>query len=123
MPVSSNLLYVISQKEYDDSKNNLKCVEDVVKLNEKMLLVENFDEYVRDMHQRVYEVNFADDWRESTCTCPCYMKTLICKHIIGIAFISKEAECPADSNPNVLYKKKNRGRPPKAKSALVKQTE
>lgn len=121
LPVSQNLLYVVSQKEFDDQKNNIKNQGDVDELLEKILLVDNFDTYVENMHQRVYEMNFADDWRESTCTCPRYMKKLICKHIIGTAFYSKEAVCPADCNPNVLTKKKSSGRPSKAKSALVVQ--
>lgn len=122
IPVNGNLLYIISQKEFDDPKiKKTECENDVQEFFGKMLLVDNFDDYVQNMHQRVYELNFADEWRESTCTCPYYMKKLICKHIIGTAFYSKEAVCPADCNPNVLNKKKSRGRPAKAKSALIVQ--
>lgn len=122
IPVHSNLVYVISQKEYDDPKNNIENETDVHELNEKILLLDKFDEYAKNIHQRVYEVKYADDWRESTCTCPYFMKKLICKHIIGLAFFAKEAECPANCNPNVLNKKKSRGRPAKAKNALTRQT-
>lgn len=118
-PVSS-LVHIISQKEIDDPKINIENEKDIVKFKEQLLLVGDFDIYVENMHQRIYDVFFADDWLDSTCTCPKYMRSLMCKHIVGIAFFAKEVECPADCNPNILHKKKNRGRPAKAKSALVR---
>lgn len=87
IPHSESVLYIISQKEHEDSKNNLTSNENITDFLKQMLLVKTFDEYVDNMHQRVYEVNFADKWIDSTCTCPYFMKKLICKHIIGIALV------------------------------------
>lgn len=121
IPISGNFLYIISQKEFDNPINNIGSEDDVVNFHQKILSGNNFDEYAKNMHQRVYHLNFANDWRHSTCTCPYYMRKLICKHIIGTAYYSNEAQCPADCNPNILGKKKSRGRPAKAKRALVVQ--
>lgn len=121
IPANRNLIYIISQKEFDDNKNNIQSENDVHTFFDAILSSNNFDEYVQNMHQRVYEVNFADEWLESTCTCPYYIKKLMCKHIIGTAFYAGEATCPPECNPNNLNKKKARGRPAKALNGLVRQ--
>lgn len=61
IPVGRNFLYIISQKEFDDRKNNIDNENVVREFCKKMLLVDTFDEYARNMHQRVYELNFADE--------------------------------------------------------------
>lgn len=121
--ISDDTLCVISKIECADPKNNIKSANDVAKFKEKILLANSFDEYVENMHQRIYQVYYADDWRESTCTCSFYMKKLMCKHIIAIAFIVNDIDCPVGCNPNVLQKKKSRGRPAKAKKALNMQND
>lgn len=80
----------------------------------------SFEEYVLNNHQRVYEVDFKQDWTMSTCSCPQFMSTLFCKHVLAIALLKRFVSCPADANPSVLGQKPKRGRKPNAKGALFK---
>lgn len=78
----------------------------------------SFDEYVEKFHQRVYQLIYDDqNWMHSTCSCPYYMENAICKHIIAIALLKRDAVCPAEANPRFLNKKPKQG--PKAKQKML----
>jgi len=79
----------------------------------------NFDNYRATMN-RLWMVNFnALDWKTSKCTCPFYLKSNICKHIIGIASNNKLFEIRPVAKCVPLGTKRKRGRPAKASSALA----
>jgi uncharacterized Zn finger protein len=59
------------------------------------------------------------DWKMSTCTCPIFSKSQICKHVVGIAITRKDYEVPPAAKSVPLGEKRKRGRPAKAKKALL----
>jgi SWIM zinc finger len=80
-----------------------------------------FDTYVSGM-SRLWLVTFhANDWYRSTCTCGTFQKNYICKHIIGLAVKFKVFELRPEAKCIPLCMKRKRGRPGKAKKALVLQ--
>lgn len=68
----------------------------------------------------VYPVK-RDNWLNSECDCCNYFKLFICKHILGIAIRLKCITPPAEAKTVPIGQKRKRGRPAKAKSALVRQ--
>ena len=59
-----------------------------------------------------------DNFLLSSCTCPCYLNTYICKHIIGVAAIEKLIKIPNNTKSVPIGKKPKRGRPGATKKAL-----
>lgn len=63
------------------------------------------------------------DWKvTSSCTCPCFFKQHMCKHIIALAVKEEKVEFPELANP-VLLEKRKAGRIPHATPALVHQND
>lgn len=62
-----------------------------------------------------------DKWINATCTCPCFQKEFMCKHVLGVAVRMGQETIPDDAKCAVLGAKRKRGRPAKAKSALIVQ--
>lgn len=56
----------------------------------------------------------------ASCTCPCYLKQYMCKHVIGMQLWLHNLELP-DRIRWVENKRAKRGRPLQAKPALVRQ--
>lgn len=80
----------------------------------------SFDEMAKSMFS-IWVLSFLSDetkWRESTCTCPSFFKEFTCKHVIGIALRLKIVEAPPDVR---LVEHNKKGRPAKAKKALIRQ--
>ncbi|CAF2900140.1 unnamed protein product [Rotaria sp. Silwood2] len=65
--------------------------------------------------------NNAEKWEEATCTCSSFMKNYICKHIIGMPIRLKYCILPPEANNVEIGTKRKRGRPSKAKKALLVQ--
>ena len=66
--------------------------------------------------------NDSIEWQsKSKCNCPVFMKQYICKHIVGIALRLKLCKPPASAKNVPLGQKPSRGRPAKAKKALLTQ--
>lgn len=63
----------------------------------------------------------ADEWMNGSCSCPSYMKKYICKHIVGLAIRLKYVTPPVEAKALPLNQKRKRGRPSKAKKALIVQ--
>lgn len=61
----------------------------------------------------------SNDWRKGTCTCPSFYKKFICKHLVGMAMRYKLVEPPLAAKTVPLGQKRKRGRPRKAKHALI----
>lgn len=83
----------------------------------------SFDEYIQHGFQQFYKVKLkpSDSWKsESICTCTCFMKEYMCKHIIAVALKEEVTECPDDYDPMLLSNnKRRRGNSKKAEPALV----
>ena len=80
-----------------------------------------FDTYVKSRNS-VWMVNLnTTEWKKSSCTCTCFFKSYICKHICGIAIIQNLLAVPPEAKNIPLGEKRKRGRPPKAKKALIVQ--
>jgi hypothetical protein len=65
--------------------------------------------------------NNAEEWRKGTCTCPSFLKNYICKHIIGMSIRLKYCKPPQEAKNVEIGTKRKRGRPSKAKKALLTQ--
>ncbi|CAF4368506.1 unnamed protein product [Rotaria sp. Silwood2] len=65
--------------------------------------------------------NNPEKWKEATCTCPSFMKKFICKHTIGISIRLKYCKPPPEAKNVTIGTKRKRGRPSKAKKALLIQ--
>ena len=61
------------------------------------------------------------NWMRSVCTCPQFFKRGVCKHIIGISIRLGLTQAPLEAKSVPLGQKRKRGRPSKAKPALVRQ--
>lgn len=85
---------------------------------------QSFDEFLMYGFQMFYIVKFSREfWNsESTCSCVCFFKENICKHIIAVGMREKIIECPDAANPTSLSQYKRKAGPTqKAKKALVFQ--
>ncbi|KAJ8713391.1 hypothetical protein PYW07_013761 [Mythimna separata] len=61
------------------------------------------------------------DWMYGKCNCPAFYKNYMCKHIIGLAIRLKLANPPPEAKNVLIGQKRKRGRPSKAKPALIVQ--
>jgi uncharacterized Zn finger protein len=68
-------------------------------------------------HTRLNRTNI----KLSTCTCPSYFRDYICKHILGVAAITKINPIPNETKAVCIEQKAPRGSPAKAKKALEYQ--
>lgn len=62
-----------------------------------------------------------EKWDESTCVCVGFQKNYICKHVIGLAIRTRAVKIPSSLRDAPIEPKKKRGRPNKAKKALIRQ--
>lgn len=112
-----DVYYILSNAELNESRvANSKAAVDLFNSVEAT----TFNEYLENYHQRVYELKYETNWRSSSCSCPYFMANPICKHIISIALLKRDALCPIEANPNILGRKPKRGPKSKAKGALHK---
>lgn len=63
----------------------------------------------------------ADNWNRAKCDCFDGFKLYVCEHIVGIALRLKMVTAPAEAKNVPIGQKRKRGRPAKAKRALVLQ--
>lgn len=81
----------------------------------------SFDEFLTYAFQIFYILQFSkSSWNmNSTCTCVCFFKENICKHIIAIGLRENIIKCPDSANPTSLGQyKRNAGPTKKARKAL-----
>jgi hypothetical protein len=89
--------------------------------NTKNFNYRTFDTFVKNHLQRLWVVTFFDgtDWRNtSTCNCPDFYKSFICKHIVCVAIISKQYEVPIQAMTLPLNTRRKPGRPTQVSQAL-----
>lgn len=86
----------------------------------------NFETF--DQFKEMYFTNWLtklpiekEKWKDGTCDCPSFLKQLFCKHIVGIAIRLKHAVPPPEAKTIPIGNKRKRGRPVKAKKALIVQ--
>lgn len=86
---------------------------------------DDFDSFKKqsfDFHDTIFEhPTRRDNWLRSECDCADYFKLFTCAHIIGIAIRLKCIAPPAEAKSLPIGEKRKRGRPAKAKPALVRQ--
>lgn len=67
-----------------------------------------------------WKVHFDEsEWTNSRCTCPAFYKQFICKHVVGIALRLQHAIAAPEAKTVEIGCKRKRGRPAKAKKALI----
>jgi hypothetical protein len=67
------------------------------------------------------ELEKNEEWRKAKCSCPAFLKNYICKHIVGMAIRLKHCKPPPAAKTVPIGEKRKRGRPAKAKTALLLQ--
>ena len=80
-----------------------------------------FNQFKKSFDIWCMEMEDISDWKRSKCNCPAFLKNYICKHIIGMAIRLKYSKPPSAAKAVPIGEKRKRGRPPKAKVALVIQ--
>ena len=80
----------------------------------------NFDQAIENLSTNKTFIN-SQNWRNSSCTCAIFLKSYVCKHVIGIAIRLGLAEAPLEAKNVPLGQKRKRGRPSRAKPALIRQ--
>lgn len=81
---------------------------------------ETFDSY-NNSFQTFWIVKIPENGYWKICDCPEFFKKFICKHLVGIAIILKLIEVPVQAKNIPIGNKPKRGRPSKAKKALIIQ--
>ena len=67
------------------------------------------------------EIRDESHWKTSKCNCPAFLKNYICKHIVGMSIRLKYCKPPPAAKSVPIGEKRKRGRPAKAKPALLVQ--
>jgi uncharacterized Zn finger protein len=67
------------------------------------------------------ESDNGSSWKTSKCTCPAFLKNYICKNVVGTAIRLKYCKPSTAAKTVPLGEKRKRGRPAKAKTALLVQ--
>ena len=84
---------------------------------------QTFEEYAR-YRFRIWVVtdegNGSDLWM-LRCACPVFLKANICKHVVGVAYIRDMLAIPEAAKTVPIGQNRKRGRPSKAKRALLRQ--
>lgn len=62
-----------------------------------------------------------EEWKNGICNCPVFYKEYMCKHLIGISMRNKFCKIPLIAKNIPIDTKRKRGRPSKAKKALIVQ--
>ncbi|CAF1030694.1 unnamed protein product [Didymodactylos carnosus] len=70
---------------------------------------------------KVFEMENNSHWKTSKCDCPAFLKNYICKHVAGMSIRLKYCKPPAAAKTVPIGEKRKRGRPAKAKPALLVQ--
>ncbi|CAF1274703.1 unnamed protein product [Adineta steineri] len=67
------------------------------------------------------EMENDSHWKRSKCNCPAFMKNFICKHVAGMSIRLKYCKPSAAAKTIPIGEKRKRGRPSKARPALLVQ--
>lgn len=81
----------------------------------------SFDEF-KDYGFNNWKVEMKkNEWANGKCNCPAFFKKYICKHTVGLAIRLKFIKPPPEAKSIKIDQKRKRGRPSKAKKALIVQ--
>ncbi|CAF1299447.1 unnamed protein product [Rotaria sordida] len=80
-----------------------------------------FNQFTKSFDIWCMEMDNGSDWRKSKCNCPGFFKNYICKHVVGMAIRLKYCKPPPSAKTVPIGEKRKRGRPAKAKPALLVQ--
>jgi hypothetical protein len=78
-----------------------------------------FDDYSK--HRKsLWLITITDNqWEKAKCNCPVYLKRYVCKHTVGLGIRLGLTDAPLHAKNILIGQKRKRGRPSKAKPALV----
>ena len=80
-----------------------------------------FDQF-KQSHYSIWTISINEqDTNDFDCTCPHFLKKHICKHTLGMQIRLKLVNAPPEAKTIPLGQKRKRGRPAKAKQALLVQ--
>lgn len=84
---------------------------------------ETFDEFTKIFFStwKVVMPKEKNEWMKGICNCPQFFRKYMCKHILGLAIRLKYAAPPLEAKNIPIGQKRKRGRPSKAKRALIIQ--
>ncbi len=95
-----------------------KTVEDV-QTKRSLKSWTSFDDY-KEAARAFWTVKvIGDAWEDSVCSCPVFQKQFICKHSLGMAIRLKYIRAPDEAKTVPIGRKRKRGRPSKARPALI----
>lgn len=81
---------------------------------------DDFTEHMFDFYRILFDSD-VQDWKKATCTCPEFMSSFVCKHIVCIAYQLGLLDRPVQEIPQYLQPNPKKGRPAKAsKGGLTK---
>jgi hypothetical protein len=69
----------------------------------------------------IWRLEDGSNWNNAKCNCPAFLKNYICKHVVGLGIRLKQCRPPAAAKHVPIGQKRKRGRPAKAKKALLVQ--
>lgn len=82
---------------------------------------ETFDDFKKTAFVQWQVDTSNEDCKKWTCNCPAFMKSYMCKHVVGVALRLKLAIAPDEAKIVPIGTKRKKGRPAKAKKALLVQ--
>ena len=80
-----------------------------------------FNQFKKSFDIWCLEIDNDSSWRKAKCNCPAFLKNYICKHVVGIGIRLKHCKPPSAAKAVPIGEKRKRGRPAKAKMALLVQ--
>jgi hypothetical protein len=80
-----------------------------------------FNQFQKSFDIWCLEMENNSHWKTSKCNCPAFLKNYICKHVVGVSIRLKYCKPPAVAKTVPIGEKRKRGRPAKAKPALLVQ--
>ena len=120
----------ITLSYWTDGYNWVKLNKDVVSIPKEIKRYEScrfnlFDTY-KSVYFKIWCLRFSnnpEEWRTATCTCPSFLKNYLCEHFIGISIRLKYCKPPPEAKTVTVEigTKRKRGRPSKARKALLLQ--
>lgn len=119
-PQNSNvLIFSVPSSNCEIENANEKFYKALVKMTWT-----TFDEFIVHGYQKFYIVKFDNEnWKvTSSCTCACFFKQHMCKHILAIGIKVDKIRIPPTINPVLLAATRRKaGRPRKTAKALALQ--
>lgn len=112
----NTIFYYVNSTGFESVSD--KCINSYVSYHKRFNWA-TFNQYVKCVSS-LWCITFDEEnWRNSSCTCPYYLKNFLCKHVVGIAMRLKFCDIPTYVKNIQLGQKRKRGRPSKVKASLI----